>query len=306
MSNRPRVDKGRSISVLGLVLFGSIVTVAGKRLDHQPTPSETSSAPIYLPQARFLRPMSLGYHTVLADMLWFRTISYFGEHYRSDRVYPWLAYMCDLVTDLDPRADYVYRFGGMVLPWEANQAEEGIKLLEKGVAVLPDSWLLHYWLGFSYYFFRNDYERALQHMSLAAQLPGQHPHATRLAALLHQHEYGPETTMNFLEEMARNADTDEVREVLRNQMREARLSADLERIGTAVAAYRDRFGEFPHSLSALVGTNLLNEIPPDPFGGVYRLDPTTGAVSSSTAHQPSRLYRSKKGEAALRGELPRD
>ncbi len=62
----------------------------------------------------------------------------------------------DPVTDLDPNADYVYRFAGVILPWEANQADDGIRLLEKGVRNVPDSWLMHFWLGFNYYFFKSD------------------------------------------------------------------------------------------------------------------------------------------------------
>src|SRR5437879_4358280 len=37
---------------------------------------------IYLPPTRVLRAVSLGYEHALADVLWFRTINYFGEHYR--------------------------------------------------------------------------------------------------------------------------------------------------------------------------------------------------------------------------------
>jgi len=125
---------------------------------------------VYLPPTRFLRAVSLGYEEALANVLWFRTISYFGGHYQSDRIYPWLAAMCNAVTDLDPRAEHVYRFGGVILPWEADRIDDGIALLEKGVHNMPDSWQLQYMLGFSYYFFSDDLSAASRALRTASLL----------------------------------------------------------------------------------------------------------------------------------------
>ena len=81
--------------------------------------------------------MALGWRNALADVLWFRTISYFGAHYRSDHTYPWLASMCDLVTDLDPRAEHVYRFAGVILPWEAEPGRRRHRAAAEGPAAVP-------------------------------------------------------------------------------------------------------------------------------------------------------------------------
>ena len=282
----------------GLCLAIGTVAYSSAHLERRPFPQGATTELVYLPQAKFLRPLSLGYYDVLGDILWFRTISYFGDHYRSDHLYPWLAYMCDLVTDLDPRADYVYRFAGMILPWEANQASEGIRLLEKGTRALPNSWLLEFWLGFTYYFFGSDYDQAINHLQRAAELPGADPVTGRLAAALYQHRYGPEMTLRFLAQMERTANNEQMREVIRRNAREAQLAADLDDLNAAVRAYRERFNRTPTSLSELVDAQLLNRIPPDPFGGVYEIDPAGGDVHSSTGHQPLQLHRSKNAQAA--------
>jgi tetratricopeptide (TPR) repeat protein len=280
----------------------AIVAGFGHRLEQPPHPHGVTAEFVYLPQAKFLRPISLGYDAVLGDVLRFRTISYFGDHFRSDHIYPWLAYMCDLVTDLDPGAEYVYRFAGMILPWEANQAAAGIRLLEKGTRALPNDWLLQYWLGFAYYFFTGDYEQAVEHLKRAAELPGADPSAARLAAALYQHRYGPEMTLRFLAEMEKSAGNEQMRDVLRRNAREARLAADVELLGAAVRAYRERFNRIPASPSALVDAQILTGVPVDPFGGVYEIAPETGEVRSSTGHQPFQLYRSEKAQAVLRDE----
>jgi hypothetical protein len=292
------------LAVLGVLAV--VVAAAGARLDRAATAVERGDEPVYLPRAEYLRPMSLGWQNALADVLWFRTISYFGQHFRSDRTYPWLAQMCDLVTDLDPRAEHVYRFAGFVLPWEANQADAGIRLLEKGARQFPDSWVLQYFTGFHYYFFKNHYPQALEHLRRAAQLPGVHPSVTALIAVLATEHYGPETTIAFLSELERDVDSQDLRDVVRENLQEARVADDLQRLNAAVDTYRTDTGRTPLTVEALVDAGLLSAVPADPFGGAYVIDQLTGTVRSSTGREPSRLHQSKLREKALRGELLRD
>jgi tetratricopeptide (TPR) repeat protein len=268
-------------------------------------PVETEQ-PIYLPKAEYLRPMSLGFANVLADVLWFRTISYFGTHYRSNRLYPWLAHMCDLVTDLDPRAEHVYRFAGVILPWEAGEADQGIRLLEKGIRVFPDSWIMHYWLGFNYYFFKSDFKQAAFYLRRAAELPDAHPNAAKLAALLYTKQYGAETASEFLREMERNTDDPQMQEVVRRHLVEAQLSDGLESLSQAVTAYKERFGHFPHSTARPGGERNNFCMPLEPFGGSYRLDAATGEVTSSSGQVPSRLHESPLRRKLLHGATVRD
>lgn len=294
--------------VLAAALGGlaAVVGMTGARLDRAATAATRRDEPVYLPRAEYLRPISLGWQNVLADILWFRTISYFGEHYRSDRTYAWLAQMCDLVTDLDPRAEHVYRFAGFILPWEAGQADAGIRLLEKGARQFPDSWTLEYFIGFQAYFFKNDYAEALKHLRRAMQLPGVHPSVSNLIAVLAAEQYGPETTLAFLAELERDVDSQDLRHLVRENMEEARLAADLQRLNTAVQAYQANTGHLPLTVEALVDAGLLSAVPADPFGGTYVIDQLSGAVRSSSGREPSRLHRSKMREKALQGESVRD
>lgn len=283
-------------AVAALATCVAAVAVTLPWLQQRPEVIAGEAEPIYVPKAEYLRLMSLGYDNVLADILWFRTISYFGKHYRSDRTYPWLAHMCDVVTDLDPRAEHVYRFAGMILPWEAGQATAGIRLLEKGLKQFPNSWLMYYWVGFNYYFFENDLAKAAEYLRRAAQLPDAHPNAARLAARLSAEHYGPETTLHFLAELRNEVDSKEMREVVEENIRQAQLARDLELLNGAVREYQARTGSAPATLVALVDARLIDGLPSEPFGGAYELDAESGEVKSSTGHTPPALHRSNLRE----------
>ena len=289
-STRPRASGAAALLVLA-----AVAGLAGRRLDHL-----AASAPpvddevVYVPDARLLRPFVLGYQTVLADVLLFRTINYFGAHYTTDRAYPWLARMCDIVTDLDPHAEHVYQFAGVILPWEAKDADEGIRLLRKGAAAFPDSWRLRYQLGIVYYLFKSDDAAAAEQLAAASRIPGAPPLVGRVAALLHAREHGPEMTLGFLRHLRDEATSTEMRDVLDNSIVEAQAALDVERLGALVKTYREHEGHWPATLPGLVDAGLLRAVPPDPFGGTYEIDQETGAVHSTTGRVPLVLHESPR------------
>jgi hypothetical protein len=261
---------------------------------------------IYLPPPGFLRAVSLRYERALADILWFRTINYFGQHYTSDRLYPWLAYMCDVVTELDPRAEHVYRFGGVILPWEADHIDDGIALLEKGTRNMPEAWELRYMLGFSYYFFKNDLPTASAVLRAAALTPGAPAYVGQLTAAVYAAQHGPSNAIDFLLEVERNGSNSEMRGAIHQRVLDLTLSRDLDALETAVKTFQARFGRLPDDLRELVSTGLLAAIPLEPFGGHYVLDAQTGAVSSSTGHKRWRLGSSQQREAILKKQRAGD
>lgn len=284
-----------------LLLFGALAGVSGRRLERQAARVPAGDEVVYLPEARLLRPLVLGYETVLADILWFRTINYFGAHYTTDRAYPWLARMCDIVTDLDPRAEHVYQFGGVILPWEAKDPDAGIRLLEKGIAAFPESWRLPYHLGIVYYLFKNDDAAAAAHLAAASRLPGAPPLVGRVAALLHARQHGPEITLGFLRHLRESASSAEMRDVLDRSIVEAQAALDLERLGELASRYRAEQGRWPATVAAMVEAGLLRAVPPDPFGGSYEVDPGTGTVRSSTGRTPLALHASPVLREVSRG-----
>jgi hypothetical protein len=243
--------------------------------------------------------VSLGYQRALADVLWFRAISYFGHHYRSDGVYRWLANLCDAVTDLDPQAEHAYAFGGVILPWEASQVDEGITLLEKGVRNLPDSWRLQYLLGFNYYFFTGDLDAASRRLETAARVPGAPAFLGPLAATVQASHYGPDDAIAFLAELERADPRGEAAGVVRKRRLELTLARDIDALGRALSEFARRYGRPAQHLDELVATGVVSEIPAEPFGGQYILEPTSGEVRTTSGHKPVRMGSSAMRERTL-------
>ncbi len=282
---------GTVLMLVGLLSFAN--GRVAERLAHAPPVAEL----VYAPPSRFLQVVSLGYRHVLGDVLWFRAINYFGEHYKGDRIYPWLYHMCDRVTDLNPRARYVYRFGGLILPWEAELVDEGIALLQKGVRNLPESWEMPYLLGFTYYFFKNDLDAASQALRRAIATPNAPAFLSDLLAVIDATHHGPQNAVAFLQAAARNIATPEVREALHERIRELWLTSDVLELQAAVDRFRMDHGHNPADLLDLFLSGYMAYIPHEPFGGRYLLDTTSGRVYSSSGRQPRRLGSSPVREA---------
>lgn len=286
-----RVYRGAA-GLAAVGLLGVVVAGSSARLQYA-APASRAAGVVYLPDARLLRPLVLGYDNVLANLLWFRTISYFGGHFETDRAYPWLARMCDLVTDLDPRAEHVYRFAGLILPWEANEVDEGIRLLEKGVRNLPDAWQLHYYLGMTLYFFRDDPDAAAEELGTAARIPGAPPLVARLAAVMYGRRSNPATTVQFLRELLKNAESEQMRQVLTSSLADAEFRAASSAIEAAVDEYRRQVGALLPSIDALFARGIVRgQLPPDPYGGRWEVDQTTGRIRSSSGRAPRELHES--------------
>ena len=289
-----------------------VVAVTGARLDRAATAAARADEPVYLPRAEYLRPMSLGWQNVLADILWFRTISYFGEHYRSDRTYPWLAQMCDLVTDLDPRAEHVYRFAGFILPVGGGPGRCRHPIAREGRAAVsrlvePRSTTSASRTTSS----RTTTQGRSRICAAPMQLPDAHPIGRALVAVLASRAVRAETALAFLAELERNVDDGRS---ARRRAREHPGRAAGRRAASARAPRsrptRHATGHMPLTVEVLVDAGMLPAVPSDPFGGdLSSVDPaSTGESRRSSDRRASRRRACTRQNAhhcaskALRGD----
>lgn len=174
--------------------------------------------PLYIPTGKLLPYLSLGHSQLIADLLWLKTILYFGEHYLTDKNYPYLYHLIEIVTDLDPRFEEPIFFGGVVLSLEVGAVEESNLLLKKGMINSPNEWRLPFYLGFNYWYYLKDHARAAEYISLASELPGAPSYLPRLAATLYMKSGQREVGLRFLRELYNQAQDENLRGVIKEKI----------------------------------------------------------------------------------------
>ena len=167
----------------------------------------------YLPHGKTLKSFSLGYAPLIADIFWIKGILYFGKHISDEDDFPFLLktleskpaglstadredirkqkerykYLYDfvnIVTDMDPYFRYPYIFGGMFLSMKYGEADKAIEILNKGLQIYPNDWVLYYYRGFNYLFYKADRNNALVDFVKAASLPGNTIYTRKMAEAL--------------------------------------------------------------------------------------------------------------------------
>lgn len=249
-------------------------------------PEQTTEA-LYLPSTAAAEISSLGYRNMLSHILWFNTINYFGKHYRREKNYRWFSHMCDLVTRLNPRLDYVYPFCSTLLSWEGDQPEESIKILNRAIQTFPLDWNFLYLRGFTKIFFLNDQAGGDADFIAAASLPDAHPIVKSLAARSLVSREGPDSAIQFLSNSLRLTKDPSARSALESRLKDAIFAKELSSLQQASRKYQETEGRHPSSLEELVDTGLVSDTITrrhfaDPLGGKYTLDPVTGTISSSS------------------------
>ncbi len=168
---------------------------------------------MYLPSGRFIQEISLGYRNLAADILWFKTVQYYGSYRMGENDLALFNHLVDVITDLDPQFTFAYLFGALIIAEDLGYFEEGIKFLKKGIRNNPDDWWLMFEMGFLYYVDARDYTAAMLCFRRAARIPGADEMADRFAAFVAAKGGHTETSIAMWEELARTSENPHIRDL---------------------------------------------------------------------------------------------
>lgn len=273
----------RSIAVCTVLILSVFFIELKDNLRLQQTAlQQEDQAPLYLPEAKYVRLITLGFDNFFSDILWFNTINYFGKQYRAGRDYRWLDQMCEITSELDKKAFYLYEFCATMLSWMAKQPEASNEILSRGIEALPDYWRLRFLRGFNYWYFLNDQKKAAEDFRIAATYPEAPSFLPNLASRLVNQSAGPESAITFLDEMIRNAKDSAEREALIEKRKLAQVSLAVQQLTTAVAQYQQKTGKTVETLEELFENGMLQGNLLDPFGGKYFLNKNNGTVETTS------------------------
>jgi tetratricopeptide (TPR) repeat protein len=234
------------------------------------------NAPLILPKGSFLRTVSMGQQTTLADAYWLRLVQYIGTQEVAVAAYPQLQELVDLVTDLDPEYGYAYMVGGLLLG-ARGRIDESCAILEKGIRQSPPRWELPFYLAFNHWFQLGNTAEGARWLRLAADDPNAPAFVHDLLARLYSSSGQIETAIEFASRMRDQATTQRERQILTTRIEGLLVERELQLLERAIARYHSTYGHPPTRLRALV-PEFLSALPNDQFGIEY--NPLTATVTS--------------------------
>ncbi|MCI0355347.1 MAG: hypothetical protein L0099_09975 [Acidobacteria bacterium] len=254
--------------LLAACLVGSMLSL--RRLDRIRL-GATLEEVLYMPSAKVLRGLSLGYTGLMADIYWTRTVQYFGGKHkaRSER-YDLLPPLLEITTELDPHLVVAYKYGSVFLaqpPREgAGLPDLAAEFVERGIRENPEDWQLYYHLGFIHFIERQDYKAASQAFERGSKVPGAHPWMKVMAAAMAQYGGERDVARRLWEYIYASSEDEFIRQNAAKRLRALNVDDAIVALEQVVEAYRQRTGRLPASWYELVQAGYVRGVPIDPLG----------------------------------------
>jgi len=294
-----------AVCLLILALLGTTLHSAHRHTDAWAPVSQVTDEVLYLPSGRFLKLASLGYESLIADLLWLRATAMFGERYDSSGDWHlWLYHMINLSTDLDPKFRAAYKYGGTMLRIDGRLVDQSNLIFQKGSEALPDEWYFPFAIAMNYFLYNEDRRLAALYMEQAARSarraeqaaeeartrddlgsvvldPRRAPPAylANLAASLHSDVDQLDVGLSFLEEERRQLPPSAAREAVEVKILETRYLIARRDAVSVLQQFRDQHGVFPEQPQDVARLGL--SLPDDPLGGRWIWDTAANAEPGS-------------------------
>lgn len=185
---------------------------------HYPDESVATEG-LYLPKLEALEIVSFASRNVLAHVLWFNTVNYFGKHFRGDKNYTWLAHMCKTTTALNPKASHIFEFCGLMLSWEAGKHNLADDILRDYEKAYPQEWRPLYLQGMAAAIFSKDAHKAKELFLRAAKLPNAPAFVARLASDKIASLEDPDMAIAFLRSMIKRSSDENQKKALKKKLK---------------------------------------------------------------------------------------
>lgn len=171
-SHRPLI--GRFIRRFGVVLLLAVCVISQISVIIKERRFKLVEDTLYLPNSRTVSIVAVGYHELLADILFLRSIQAYGGGWqfsgRGGRPKLFEHYF-NVITDLDPTFTKAYTFGNLLIGEEMRAPAPALGLLMKGMLLNPKSYRVAFEGGFFSSDVIGDYARGAHYLRWAVQAP---------------------------------------------------------------------------------------------------------------------------------------
>jgi hypothetical protein len=250
---------------------------------------------LYIDNPVVLKKLLVGFENVAADLYWLRTVQYFGGKRQdaANKEFDLLEPLLRITVTLDPKFKVAYTYGATFLsepfPRGAGMPSKGIALIDEGIRQHPEHWRFYLDKGFLYYWYLGDFRKAAEIFLEGAKIEGS-PHWMRTTAGRILLEGGERQMSRALWLVIHDsAETAQQRENAAIHLRQLDALDQIDALRRLAAQLEERTGRYPESWGELIHAGLLREVPVDPTGAPYILDPVNRKVSPSRESKLGRL-----------------
>jgi hypothetical protein len=218
----------RALEIGGLLLAAMLVGLAPRLAAtiHGVGREGPRDERLYLPDGTLLRHASLGFAAPVADWTWLQATQYYGGFRHGDHDLRYFDGLVEAVNTLDPRFIEAYRFAALVHSITHRDQDAAIAVLRRGILANPESWLLHFELGFIHYVFLREYKLASLYFETAAELPGASDFCRRFAAFSRRRAGDMHGSLALWENLLQTTESQDMRELANEMIARCRESLD--------------------------------------------------------------------------------
>jgi DNA-dependent RNA polymerase auxiliary subunit epsilon len=213
-----------------------------------------------------VKMIDLGLHNAASDLMWLAAIQYLGG--AGSKGSPKLGDYLFASTELDSQFSYPYAFGVLMLPMFGSP-DKAIELGKKGLKDAEPDWRIPYYMAATYHSEMDNPVEATKYFDIAANTKGAPDNIKWVAANYGTRPDKRERTKNIWIGIMSTTDDEVVRERAKNYVMHYEIIDLLE---NAAKAYHEKNKKYPDNLEALITSNILRAIPPDPFGSIFKVD----------------------------------
>jgi hypothetical protein len=228
-----------------------------------------------------LRIASLGFDGLVSDALFLKGLMFIGNSLDRNvkpSEWRWFLTIMNTAADLDPYFQDPYYLGNANLTWGAGMINETNLLLEKGRRARIWDAEIPFYLGFNYFYFLKDNDKASIYLIEASRKPGADPVLARIAVNLAFKGNRTKNSIDFLVELIKKTEDRSLRKRYETRLKALNAVLFLEK---AIEQYRTKFKRRPAALQDLVTSGVLSNLPDDPYGGQFYMEQSSGAIRST-------------------------
>lgn len=178
--------------------------------------------------------------------------------------------------ELDPYFEQSYHLINGTLPWNTERIDLTFLLIGKSKKHRFWDWVPGYFIGFDYFYFKKNNDKASEYLMEASQIKNAPVLLSTFAARLAQKSGKNQTAISFLKMVYEKETDDDNKDLI---LKRILAHSAVEELENGVQLFKDRYGEYPITLNALIDKKIMKELPKNPYMKSFIYDSFTGVVN---------------------------